>query len=247
MLHNLNLNFVQFSVSKVQNCIPLSPCLPPGKSLREIRFWGFAIFVQTFLLPQIMVHLLRGWSLHLSCRDVASRKMRSIFLASVFKFCDSGRCVVVGSAFSRASWQPGNTSVSWEPKMHCCILLGINLHTAAPLCSLPFLKMNLHCKVNGMIKQKLFSKISHDRNNFVAGGHWRLKVVLHILLGGSSPSPSPVKSNSGFCCNKLNGAEFCNSSQSPIWSIMWGNLSSDTKHRFFSDSAMQHMTHCCAN
>ena len=60
MLHNLNLNFVQFSVSKVQNCIPLSPCLPPGKSLREIRFWGFAIFVQTFSLPQIMAHLLRG-------------------------------------------------------------------------------------------------------------------------------------------------------------------------------------------
>ena len=90
MLHNLNLNFVQFSVSKVQNCIPLSPCLPPGKSLREIRFWGFAIFVQTFSLPQIMVHLLREWSLHLSCRDVASRKMRSIFWLQFSSFVTAG-------------------------------------------------------------------------------------------------------------------------------------------------------------
>ena len=89
------------SNSRCQNCISPPLFSTTAKPQRNQILW-IAILVQTFSLPQIMAHLLRGgvctWHTMPPGR-LRLRKCARNFLASVPNFFDRGRSVVAGSAF----------------------------------------------------------------------------------------------------------------------------------------------------
>ena len=185
---------------------------------------GIAILAETFSLPQIMAHLLRGWGLHLAydaTRSVASQKMRpQIFgrCSQVFwqrKICCGAKiCFLV-----RVITTPvGNTLLACSAdNQRCIIAVCSNLHT---LCIVSISQNSLIAIICKIWKHlfKSSAEMADNKRWHRWAGFQRLKVSPNLFQEPLTP-PNSVKSNSELWNNKLNFATTVK--VDAIWSIMW--------------------------